>query len=113
MIFQPYHIYQMKQGVKTETRRVWKRQCAFAGRWYPVMRDYKKGHRHDPEDGYIRITEVVQQRLGDMTEEAARAEGGYVLSQYKDVWIGINGSWDPEQVVYVVRFVWKLEKVPI
>ena len=109
MLFQPQHIPLIKLGIKTETRRVWKAPHVSVGRYYPIMRDYR--HKHNPVDGYTLIREVFQQRLGDMTEADAYNEGGYTLAQYKQVWIEINGSWNPEQVVYVVKVGYKQSKL--
>ena len=39
-----------------------------------------------------------------MTEQEARAEGGYTLEEYKCIWISINGNWNDDQIVWVVDF---------
>ena len=46
-----------------------------------------------------------------MTEQEAQAEGGYTLAEYKQIWIGINGSWSDDQIVWVVDFEFRREKV--
>jgi hypothetical protein len=109
MLYQPYHIVKIHEGIKTETRRKWKTQHVKVGKIYPIMRDYR--HKHNKDDGYTLIKAVFQQRLGDMTEKDAYAEGGYTMQEYQDVWRAINGSWNPDDVVYVVRFAYAKDKV--
>ena len=110
MLFKPIHIDLIKQRIKTETRRAWKDNPKVkVGRYYSIMRDYR--HKHNPDDGYIIIKKLWQQRLGDMTEQEAQAEGGYFLLKYKQVWKEINGSWNDDDIVWVVDFEFRREKV--
>lgn len=64
----------------------------------------------------IKVIEVFKQRLGDMTEEDAEAEGfesiqnadgldiKSALRCFKEYWYEINGQWSNDLEVYVVRF---------
>lgn len=52
----------------------------------------------------IRIIGLRRERLGDITLEDVRREGYDTLEEFKEVWIRINKSWDPELEVYVVSF---------
>lgn len=109
MLFRPNHIDLIKQRIKRESRRAWKgKPKVKVGRFYPIMRDYR--HKHNPDDGYILIEKLWRQRLGDMSEQEAQAEGGYTLAEYKEVWIDINGSWNSDEVVWVVDFDFKQNK---
>ena len=109
MLFRPNHIELIKQRIKTESRRAWKgKPKVKVGRCYPIMRDYR--HKHNPDDGYILIEKLWRQRLGDMSEQEAQAEGGYTLAEYKEVWIDINGSWNSDEVVWVVDLDFKQNK---
>ena len=101
MLFKPEHVDMIMQGIKTATRRAWKRPMAKPGGLYPVQ---VRMFQRRAECPLIRVTRVYRQRLGDMTEEDARKEGGYTLDEFRDVWIGINGAWDDDQMVYVVEF---------
>ena len=58
-------------------------------------------------DCFIRIRDVFEQPLGEMTDVDARAEGDYEdLAAFRDGYADVYGpdAWDPEKVVHVVRF---------
>ncbi|MFC2041169.1 ParB/RepB/Spo0J family partition protein [Chloroflexota bacterium] len=57
----------------------------------------------------LEIEDVYRKRLGDFDEEDAQREGGYTLEQFKDVWKGLHGVWNPNESISVVRF--RLAKV--
>ena len=44
-----------------------------------------------------------QQRLGDITQEEIGKEGYNGLEEFKQAWININGTWNPNEVVTVVE----------
>ncbi len=52
------------------------------------------------------ITSLVQQRLGDMTDEDARAEGYPDLNAYKDIILKMHGgmNWNDEAFAWVHSF---------
>jgi hypothetical protein len=52
----------------------------------------------------LEAAEVVRVRLGDLTEEDARAEGGYTLAEFRDLWRESYGAWNPDELVTVIRF---------
>jgi ParB family chromosome partitioning protein len=52
----------------------------------------------------LEVTEVYRKKLGDFDNEDARREGGYTLDEFKEVWKGIHGEWNPNESVYVIRF---------
>ena len=98
LIFKREHIKLILEGVKTQTRRRHIRLLK-AGKIYPIKRDWTHSTPHR-----ILINRVRRQRLGDITPEEARAEGGYTVTQFMDVWRRINGRWDPDEVVVVYEF---------
>ncbi len=52
----------------------------------------------------LRIIAVYREKLGDMTEQDAYDEGGYTLDEYKETFKRIYGFYDPDKIVYVVKF---------
>jgi ParB family transcriptional regulator, chromosome partitioning protein len=52
----------------------------------------------------LEIMGVERKRLGQFTENDARREGGYSLDEFKDYWRRVNGDWNPDEVVYLIRF---------
>ncbi len=45
-------------------------------------------------------------KLGELTDEYARAEGYQSVEELKTVWpFRVGGEWDPEQTVKVIRFI--------
>jgi len=100
ILFTPRHVEMIKAGEKTQTRRVWKRPRAKVGAVHLVKTELFSKEHHCR----IRITGLRSQRLADISEEDARAEGGYTVAEYIQVWREINGDWNPDQLVYVVDF---------
>jgi hypothetical protein len=101
IIFKKKHVTLINTGLKTVTRRKGKR------RW-------KEGAVHQcytelPLSGgkpfaRVRIERVYEQELGAMTEADASKEGGYTLSEFRQLWRDINGAWRPSENVWVVEF---------
>lgn len=86
------------QRRKTQTRRVHKRELT-PRRIYPITdRWYRK-----PE-GFIRVTRKFYQRLGDISETEAKAEGFNSLADFQKAWKSINGEWNPDQIVVAYEF---------
>jgi len=85
-------------GRKTQTRRRHKNLLKEKQK-YVVKRNLYKNTEY-----YIQIKKVYPQKLGDVSEEEARKEGFSGLNEFRDAWIRINGSWDPEMDVVVYEF---------
>jgi len=100
LLFKPYHIEPILTGKKTQTRRVWKKPRVKVGNIY-------RAKTHLFSKNYfalLRITGLRKEKLGDMTEEDAIAEGAKSLTHFREIWQDIHGSWNPEQEVWVVEF---------
>ena len=52
----------------------------------------------------VKIIRAYEERLGDMTPADYRKEGGYTKKSFIEVWKRINGSYDPNEFVWVVEF---------
>ena len=52
----------------------------------------------------LEITDVIRKRLGEMTEDDAREEGGYTLDEFRDLWRRSYGSWNADELVTLIRF---------
>jgi len=100
LLFKPEHIEPILNGVKTQTRRIWKNHRVKVG---SIHRAKTKMLSKD-YFALLKITGLRRERLGDLTEEDARAEGGYTVQEFKEVWERINGNWHPYQGVWVVEF---------
>lgn len=113
MLFKDYHIEQIREGEKTVTRREWDRRQATPGNVYIAATEMFTSH--EEADCYIRVKDVYDQPLGDMTDADARAEGDYdSLSEFRDGYERVygEGAWDPEKVVTVVEFEYEGQERP-
>jgi hypothetical protein len=100
MLFKPEHVDLILTGRKTQTRRIWKKPRAKAG----AIHKAKTVLFSKEYFALIRITDVRNERLGDISLEDVRREGYETLEAFKEEWVRINGVWDPEPEVYVVSF---------
>ena len=102
MLFEKKHIAWIRQGRKTMTRRLHTGPYR-VGRKYRIQRSW-----YDWTDIQILIIRRFSQRLGDISPEDISKEGYKTLEEFKEAWIEINGSWDPDALVWVYEF----EKTP-
>lgn len=58
----------------------------------------------EPHFADLRIISVERKRLKYFNEEDAKAEGGFTLEEFKEVWKKKNGEWNENQLVYIIRF---------
>lgn len=101
MLFKPYHIKMIEDGVKVATRRMWDKPRVKVGGTYACQ---TKMYQKRAECHIIKVNELYEQALGNMTEEDAHKEGGYTLDAFKVIWEEIVGEWDPSAEPYVVEF---------
>ena len=52
----------------------------------------------------LEVIDVFRKKLGDFDDEDAKREGGYTLDEFKEVWKGLHGEWNPNESVYIIRF---------
>lgn len=107
MLFKERHIEQIRSGSKTVTRREWSDGHGRPRVGSIHMAATELFTSHDEADCYIRILDVYDEALGEMTDEDAQKEGDYssvesFRSGYEDVYG--EGAWDDEKVVTVVEF---------
>ena len=106
MLFKKSLIAKVIDGSKTQTRRGTARTYK-VGRTYGVTcRRYQKSQAH------IQILKAQQQRLCDISLADVKAEGFNTLEEFKETWIKINGSWNPDQTVTAYKFQLTKPEVP-
>lgn len=104
ILFKEEHVEKILSGKKTETRRLWSKPHANVGSLHKA----KTKMLSKEYFALLRIVDVYQERLGDITEEGVKAEGYSSLEEYKSVLEKINKKskflWDDDQLVYVIKF---------
>lgn len=72
----------------------------------PKLKAGKKAYATvlEPHFADLHILSLERKRLKYFTEKDAKAEGGYTLEEFKDLWKKKHGEWNENQLVYVVRF---------
>lgn len=90
------------------TRRDWDDNQVTPGKTYRATRggNVEQGMFVTREecDCFIRVTDVYEDQLGEITEADANREGGYSREEFVEVWEEINGEWTPDVGVWVVEF---------
>lgn len=99
ILFKPEHVQPIKFHQKVETRRVWKNQRVKEGKVYQA-----RTKLFGTAFTYLRILAVRKERLAEIDAIGAIAEGYRSVEEFQQAWIRINGEWDPDIEVYVVRF---------
>lgn len=113
MNFKPLLAAKVMAGDKTVTRRLvsdnrrspWWRECCSLKleQTYAVCPGRGKN-----AIGRVRILEVRLEPLGRLNVLEARKEGFRDSNHFEGIWFAINGSYDPEALVWRVEF----ERVP-
>ena len=108
ILFKAVHVPLILADVKTQTRRLWPHGCrAKAGSVHWGQSSLK------PDSRFARlyVCAVYRERLGDISEVDAWAEGGYTVDEYLWAFMEINRFIHPDAVadalnekVYVVKF---------
>ena len=84
-------------------------EAAIAGRKTEQRRDgiyAYPGETFELDGTKFEVVGLTHDRLGDMSEADARAEGYPTLAEYKDLILRMHRGmeWDPEHLVWVHRF---------
>lgn len=93
--FMHHHQQLILKGIKTQTSR----------KGLPA--NLKRGGIAKAAVGHfadLEITDLYTKKLGEFDEEDAKREGGYTLEEFKKVWVGLHGEWNPNETVNVIRF---------
>ena len=108
LLFKPEHVPMILSGQKTVTRRFWKKRRAVPGSIHQACLALS-GPGRKPF-AKLRILEVYQERVGDISNADIQAEGYTGRNEYYDVLLDINkgrfpNEWDMlHSLVWVVRF---------
>ena len=100
MLFKPEHVDMILTGKKTQTRRLWKKRRALVGSIHQARTEL-----FGKPFAYLKILDVHQEYLGEISDEDCIKEGDYTYESYRDIWKKINKSYDTFQKVWVVEFV--------
>jgi len=73
------------------------------GNTYPAQINYYTKWVDSP---IIGVYKLYKEPLRLMTPKDAKLEGGHTLSEFKEIWININGTWNPNDEPYVVGFIY-------
>jgi uncharacterized protein YhfF len=86
-------------GNKTQTRRPTKDSAWTVGGVYDVV-----PNKRAPPVALIKLLDLRQERVGDITDVDAQAEGVKDAATFKAEWAKFKRGWDPEKPVWVLEF---------
>ena len=100
ILFKPEFVSDILSGRKTQTRR---RRLHFPLKEGEVI-DAKTSSQ-SPVFARLRIEAIVEERLGNLTDESVAREGARDLAHFKEEWKKIYKSWNPEEECVAIDFV--------
>lgn len=99
ILFKEKFVPLILSGIKTQTRRTWRKPRVQAGSLYQCKTSYQTR-----PFAHVRVTNVRRQRLGEMTQEDAVAEGFASVDEFKKEFQSVYGGWDDATEVWVIEF---------
>lgn len=103
LLFRPEHVQPILRGVKTQTRRLWRRPRVRVGAVHKAKLSASGGL--SPEYfALLRITGLRQERLRQISDADARKEGGYTRAAFLSKWFEIHQRSPEDPFVWVVEF---------
>ena len=101
ILFKPEHVGKILTGEKTQTRRIWKKARAKVGSVH-LAKTMMLSKEYFVK---LEILAVYQERLKDISDEDARAEGYHNAAAYLIAFCRINHLEKvPDIMVYVIKF---------
>ena len=107
MLFKDYHIPMIRSESKTVTRREWAENYARPNEGTVHIASDEMFTSDKDADCYIRILDIYDQSLGEMSDEDAQKEGNYKsMEEFRDGYAKVYGddAWSSEKTVAVVEF---------
>jgi hypothetical protein len=106
LLFKPEHQESIRNGVKTQTRRIWKRSRCKIGSIHKA----KTVMLSKEYFAKLKILDCHREEFHCITEEDAKAEGGYTRAAYIEKFFEINPKIDKITCHGQVPFnVWVVE----
>jgi len=100
ILFKSEYIESILNGTKTQTRRAGKKRWNVGS----VHQCQTQLFKNNSVFAKVEILDVYEERLGDISESDAQIEGGYDRNTFAAVWARINGRYEPNLQVWVVKF---------
>ncbi len=100
MLFQRTMVEPILKGLKTETRRIWKRCMVKEHNIYKARTDYSKNGVF----ALLQITYIKRELLNNINENDLKKEGYNSMHAFKREWVKLYGTWDPNTLIYVIGF---------
>lgn len=98
ILFKPEHVEPILRGQKTQTRRIGKKRWN-VGSIHQAKLNYKSEFF-----AMLHIKNVREEKLGDISEQDAIAEGYFSKAEYREAFERIYGFWDDNLLVWVLEF---------
>lgn len=100
LLFKPYHVDMILEGLKTQTRRS-ENQKFRTNSLHWAQLNYTGESRF----AQLRIKRVRKEELGQISDIDAQKEGYASREEFREAWITLFGTWNERTLVTVVDFV--------